>query len=84
MRVSIISRDILDGSSKGPFVVIKTCPDFFRCANLYEFPINFASTPVQYGSSDVLRCSVTFNYERYVAGESTNLSIAKGVSENNF
>tara|TARA_B100002019_G_C21253033_1_gene592264 strand:- start:530 stop:1189 length:660 start_codon:yes stop_codon:yes gene_type:complete len=47
------------------------------------FPINFASTPVQYGSSDVLRCSVTFNYERYVAGESTNLSIARGVSENN-
>ena len=47
------------------------------------FPINFASTPVQYGSSDVLRCNVTFNYESYVAGESTNLSIAKGVSENN-
>ena len=47
------------------------------------FPINFASTPVQYGSSDVLRCNATFNYERYVAGESTNLSIARGVSENN-
>ena len=24
------------------------------------FPINFASTPVQYGNSDVLRCNCTF------------------------
>ena len=47
------------------------------------FPINLASTPVQYGNSDVLRVNCTFNYERYIAGESTNLSIAKGISENN-
>ena len=47
------------------------------------FPINFASTPVQYGSSDVLKVNCTFNYERYIAGESTNLSIRKGMSENN-
>ena len=47
------------------------------------FPINFASTPVKYGASDVLRCNCTFNYERYVAGESTNLSVFKGTSENN-
>ena len=47
------------------------------------FPINLASTPVQYGNSDVLKVNCTFNYERYIAGESTNLSIAKGTSENN-
>ena len=47
------------------------------------FPINLASTPVQYGNSDVLRVNCTFNYERYIAGESTNLSIRRGISENN-
>ena len=47
------------------------------------FPINLASTPVQYGNSDVLKVNCTFNYERYIAGESANLSIRKGVSENN-
>ena len=46
------------------------------------FPINLASTPVQYGNSDVLKVNCTFNYERYIAGESTNLSIKKGISEN--
>ena len=47
------------------------------------FPINLASTPVQYGNSDVLKVNCTFNYERYIAGESTNLSIRRGTSENN-
>ena len=47
------------------------------------FPINLASTPVQYGNSDVLRVNCTFNYERYIAGESSNLSIRRGTSENN-
>ena len=47
------------------------------------FPINLASTPVQYGNSDVLKVNCTFNYERYIAGESSNLSIKKGTSENN-
>jgi len=47
------------------------------------FPINLASTPVQYGNSDVLKVNCTFNYERYIAGESTNLSITKGTSEDN-
>ena len=47
------------------------------------FPINLASTPVQYGNSDVLKVNCTFNYERYIAGESTNLSIRRGLSENN-
>ena len=47
------------------------------------FPINLASTPVQYGNSDVLKVNCTFNYERYIAGESSNLSIKRGTSENN-
>ena len=46
------------------------------------FPINFSSTPVQYGSSDVLRASVTFSYERYIAGKETSLAFNKGRSEN--
>ena len=47
------------------------------------FPINLASTPIKYGSSDVLRCNVTFNYERYIAGASTNFSVVRGSNENN-
>ena len=46
------------------------------------FPINFSSTPVQYGSSDVLKASVTFSYERYIAGKETSLAYAKGDAEN--
>ena len=46
------------------------------------FPINFSSTPVQYGSSDVLRTSVTFSYERYIAGKETSLSFNVNKSEN--
>ena len=46
------------------------------------FPINFSSTPVQYGSSDVLRASVTFSYERYIAGKQTSLSFNNSQSEN--
>ena len=47
------------------------------------FPINLASTPIKYGSSDVLRCNVTFNYERYIAGASTNFSVVRRSNENN-
>ena len=46
------------------------------------FPINFSSTPVQYGNSDVLRTNVTFSYERYIAGKQTSLSYNKKKSEN--
>jgi len=41
------------------------------------FPINFSSTPVQYGSSDVLKANVTFNYERYIAGKEKSIDVAK-------
>ena len=46
------------------------------------FPTNFASTAVQYGSSDVLRCDVTFSYERYIAGKITSLDFNIKKSEN--
>ena len=46
------------------------------------FPINFSSTPVQYGGSDVLKMNVTFNYERYIAGEQTSLSYTRNIFEN--
>ena len=46
------------------------------------FPINFSSTPVQYGSSDVLKASVTFSYERYIAGKVTSLDFNIKKSEN--
>ena len=46
------------------------------------FPVQLSSTPVQYGSSDTLRVSCTFNYERYIAGKSSSLSIKRGDDEN--
>ena len=46
------------------------------------FPTNLASTAVQYGSSDVLRCDVVFSYERYIAGRSTSLSFNRKKNEN--
>ena len=34
------------------------------------FPINLSSTPVTYQSSDLLKVSIAFNFERYIAGKS--------------
>ena len=48
------------------------------------FPIGLNSTPVQYGNSDALKMSVTFNYERYISGRETSVSRRRGVSENNI
>ena len=46
------------------------------------FPLGLSSTAVQYGNSDVLKMSVTFNYERYIAGRETSISRRRNVSEN--
>ena len=46
------------------------------------FPVIVNSTPVQYGSSTVLQASVTFNYERYIAGKETSLSYNRKKHEN--
>ena len=46
------------------------------------FPIAFNSTPVSYAGSDILRATVSFNYDRYVAGKVSSLDYARK-SDNN-
>lgn len=46
------------------------------------FPINLSSTSVSYQSSDVLRVSASFNYERYVPGDTSSRSKYLGISGN--
>ena len=48
------------------------------------FPLGLSSTAVQYGTSDALKMSVTFNYERYIAGRETSISRRRGANENNI
>ena len=48
------------------------------------FPKSLNSTSIQYGNSDALKMSVTFNYERYISGRETSISRRRGVSENNI
>ena len=48
------------------------------------FPSCFFYTSVQYGNSDALKMSVTFNYERYIAGRETSISKRRGANENNI
>jgi len=46
------------------------------------FPKNLTSIPVAYGTSDILKVSASFEYERYVAGKSSSKSVASGISGN--
>jgi hypothetical protein len=46
------------------------------------FPINLSSTPISYGTSDILKVNVSFEYERYIAGKSTSISEKSGASNN--
>lgn len=46
------------------------------------FPINLSSTPISYGTSDILKVNVSFEYERYIAGKSTSISEKSGTSNN--
>ena len=46
------------------------------------FPKNLSSIPVSYGTSDILKVNVAFEYERYIAGKSTSKSVADGTSGN--
>ena len=48
------------------------------------FPLGLSSTAVQYGTSDALKMSVTFNYERYIAGRETSISRKTNISENSI
>ena len=46
------------------------------------FPKNLTSTPVAYGTSDILKVSASFEYERYVSGKSSSKSVASRISGN--
>tara|TARA_B100001250_G_scaffold382113_1_gene374984 strand:- start:2087 stop:2755 length:669 start_codon:yes stop_codon:yes gene_type:complete len=46
------------------------------------FPKSLSSANVQYGNSDTLKISCSFNYERYVAGKDYSLNIMRGNSGN--
>lgn len=46
------------------------------------FPLDMASIPVSYDSSQIFKVRVTFNYERYTSGYSDSLSEARGISNN--
>ena len=47
------------------------------------FPSAMSSIPVNYGSSDILKMSVTFEYDRYIAGSSLSLNEFIGNNNNN-
>ena len=46
------------------------------------FPKNLTSIPVSYGTSDILKVSASFEYERYVSGKLTSKSVKDGTSNN--
>lgn len=46
------------------------------------FPKSLSSANVQYGNSDTLKISCSFNYERYISGKDNSLNIKRGNSEN--
>jgi len=43
---------------------------------------NLTSIPVSYDSSNILKVSASFEYERYIAGKSTSKSVKDGSSSN--
>jgi hypothetical protein len=47
------------------------------------FPSAMPSIPVSYSSSDILKMTVTFEYDRYIAGKSLSLNQIVGNSNNN-
>jgi len=46
------------------------------------FPINLSSTPVSYDSSQILKVNASFNFERYIVGQSSSRSIIQNVDNN--
>ena len=48
------------------------------------FPKSLNTTSIQYGNSDALKISVTFNYERYIAGRETSVSRRRSANENSL
>lgn len=48
------------------------------------FPIALNSTSVNYGPSDILKASASFNYERYICGKTLSFDIFRGINSNNI
>jgi hypothetical protein len=46
------------------------------------FPISMNSIPVNYSSSEIMKASATFNFDRYVCGQTSSLSFFLGVANN--
>ena len=46
------------------------------------FPQSLNSTPVNYGASEILKATVTFNIDRYVSGRADSFSIYRGRDNN--
>ena len=46
------------------------------------FPIALNATAVNYGNSEILKATATFNYDRYLAGKYNSLTVYKGTSGN--
>ena len=46
------------------------------------FPINLFSVAVQYGSSDTLKMSTSFNFERYIPGKRSSIAEKRGEDNN--
>lgn len=47
------------------------------------FPLSLNGVSVSYSSSDILKASASFNYERYVCGKVTSLAEHQGIDQNN-
>jgi len=46
------------------------------------FPVALNATAVNYGNSEILKATATFNFDRYVAGKYNSLSVYGGTSNN--
>lgn len=48
------------------------------------FPLVLNPTPVNYGSSEVLKANATFHFDRYVTGKVSSFDFFRGEDNNNF
>jgi hypothetical protein len=46
------------------------------------FPIDLSSTTVKYDSSEVLKATATFSFDRYIAGKFDSYSVNRGTDNN--
>jgi hypothetical protein len=50
---------------------------FLQYRLIHAYPIAINSMPVSYDQSSLLKCSISFNYERYLVTTNPNLPLAK-------